>query len=133
MAGINNTPFSPNADLTAQLTGSGQPISGTTAITATANTTITSYIAGSTPTRYLTITSNGANYNVICANSVVPAGGIVTLNLINAAEAARTVTFLGGFRTNTTVVGVSSKLQMCMFVSDGTTLNMVAQSPTGAE
>jgi hypothetical protein len=129
-SGVNNTAFSPNPDFTAQLTGSGQPPYGNVNVNATANTTVTSILQYS---RYIAITATGVNYNVICANSVVPAGGIVNINCINGALAASTVTWGAGFRANTTTVGVSSKVQMCQFVSDGTTLNMVSQSPNGAE
>ena len=129
-SGVNNTAFSPNPDYVAQLTGSGQPVANNVSVTATANTTITSILQYS---RYVAITSNGANYNVITANSVVPAGGLVGINVINEVGPARTVTWGAGFRANTTTVGVSSKQNMCLFISDGTTLNMVAQSPTGAE
>ena len=129
-SGVNNTAFSPNPDFVAQLTGSGQPVWNTVSINATANTTVTSILQYS---RYIAITATGVNYNVITSNAVVPAGGIVVINCINGAQAARTVTWGAGFRANTTTVGVSSLVQMCMFVSDGTTLNMIAQSPSGAE
>ena len=131
-SGNTNNAFTPDANLVAQITGSGNPIAGNTTATyvASGNTSITSILQYS---RWVTMTTATGNTTVLTSNSVVPAGGIVTIQINNDSSSARTITWGTGFRSNTTTVGVASKAQVCLFISDGTTLNMVAQSPTGAE
>lgn len=115
---INNTPFSPNADLTAQLTGSGQPVPGTVLATyvASGNTDITPLLQY---TRYVRIVTATGNSTVITSFVASP-GGILLVQIDNDSGGARTITFSTGFRATATVVGTASKAFGLVFVSDGT-------------
>ncbi len=124
--GINNTPFSPNPDITAQLTGTGQPVPGN--VTATyvpsGNTDITSVLQFS---RFVAMTTATGNSTVL--TSYVPnPGAILNVQVTNDASGARTITFGTGFRATGTLVGTNSKVLLVQFISDGTTWNEVSRS-----
>lgn len=121
-----NTAFSPNPDLTCQLTGSGQSVPGAVAATyvASGSTDITALLQYS---RFVLITTATGNSSVI--SSFVPASGaILNIQIANDSGGARTITFSTGFRATATVVGTASKIILVQFVSDGTTWNEVARS-----
>lgn len=124
--GVNNTAFSPNPDITAQLTGTGQPVPGN--VTATyvpsGNTDITSILRFS---RFVAMTTATGNSTVL--TSYVPnAGGLLTVQVTNDASGARTITFGTGFRATGTLVGTNSKILLVSFASDGTTWNETGRS-----
>lgn len=129
-SGSGNSAFSPNADFTAQITGSGQPcVNYTATYVASGNTNVTSLLQ---TTRAILVTTATGNTTMLASNSVVPFGGRVVFQINNDSGGARTITWGNGFRSNTTTVGIASKAQLVEFMSDGTTLNMLGQSPTGA-
>ncbi len=123
---INNTAFSPNADITAQLTGTGQPVPGNVAATyvASGNTDITSVLQFS---RFVSITTATGNSTVLTSFVSSP-GGLLNLQVTNDASGARTLTFGTGFRSTGVLTGTNSKILLVQFVSDGTTWNEVARS-----
>lgn len=124
--GLNNTAFSPNADMTAQITGSGQPVPGTLAPTyvASGSTDITAILQYS---RYVEITTATGNSTVI-SSFVSTDGGRLVISIANDASGARTITFGTGFRSTGTVVGTASKVILVEFVSDGSTWNELCRS-----
>ena len=126
---INNA-FSANPDITCQLTGTGTGlVLPSVTYVASGNTLVSAAIFAS---RFVAVTTATGNSTFNATNSILPTGALVTFAITNDASGARTITWGTGFRTNTTTVGVASKVQMVLFVSDGTSLQMVAQSPTGA-
>lgn len=126
MAGTNNTPFSPNSDLVAQLTGSGQAIPGNPAPTyvASGNTDITSVLQY---TRFVPITTATGNSTVL-TSFVAKAGAPLNIQINNDASNPRTITFGTGFRSTGVVTGTNSKAILVAFVSDGTTWNEVGRT-----
>lgn len=123
-----NTAFSPNPDFIAQLTGTGQPISPSTAATyvASGNTDITAILRTST---FCSMTTATGNSTIFC-NTIFAAGTLKNVQINNDAVGARTITFGGsnGFRATGTVVGTNSKAILVQFISDGVTLNEIARS-----
>ena len=126
MAGTNNTPFSPNSDLVAQLTGSGQPVPAAIAPTyvASGNTDITSVLQF---TRFVPITTVTGN-STVNTSFVARAGAILHIQVNNDAANPRTITFGTGFRTTGTLTGTNSKIMLVAFASDGTTWNETART-----
>ena len=122
-----NTPFTPDPNLTGQLTGTGNPLSNTTAITwvSAGNTSITQALSY---TRFISTTTASGNSTFITSNGVLPAGALVHIQVNNDATAPRLITFGTGFRSNGTQAGTNSKASTFVFVSDGTTLNEFARS-----
>ena len=129
--GVNNTAFAPNADLTAQFTGSGAPVPGWTGPASVATGFVPFYAAviDLAPilqvTRWINIvTTAGVGNATINCSAVPPAGCKVSLQVNNDAGAARTITFGTGFRTTAaTLIGTASKIMIITFISDGITLN----------
>jgi hypothetical protein len=121
-----NTAFTPNPDLTAQITGSGNGVPGTVAATyvASGTTDVTAILAYS---RYVEITTATGN-STVATSGTYPKGARVAFQIFNDAGGARTITFGTGFRATATVVGTASKVILVEFVSDGTTLNELARS-----
>lgn len=124
--GINNTAFSPNADITAQLTGTGQPVPGNVTVTyvPSGNTDITTILQFS---RFVAMTTATGNTTVLTSFVASP-GGILNVQVTNDASGARTITFGTGFRATGTLVGTNSKILLVSFVSDGTTWNESSRS-----
>jgi hypothetical protein len=116
--GVNNTTFAPNADLVAQLTGSGQPVPGTVLATyvASGNTDITALLQYTRYVRIITATGN----STVISSFVASPGGLLFVQIDNDSGGARTITFSTGFRATGTVVGTASKAIVVAFVSDGT-------------
>lgn len=129
MAGTNNTPFTPNMDTVAQMSGTGAPFPFTTAVTYVSggNTDPTSVLFVSS---FASITTASGNTTVLMPTLKLAAGARRVIQINNDATAARTVTFSTGFRANGAITGTNSKAILIDFVSDGTTLNEVAR--TGA-
>jgi len=125
-----NTAFSPNPDLVAQVTGSGQPApgAGTTGLAPTYASSIEL-----APTlqysRFVAInTTSGVGNATITAAYVAQAGARLVVQINNDAGGARTITFSTGFRVTGTVVGTASKAILVGFCSDGTTWNEVSRT-----
>jgi hypothetical protein len=130
MAGTLNTPFTPDADITAQLTGSGRPNPGFNGA-ATIGAGYSPVYAASIDiapilqkSRFVLITTTaGVGNATITSSFVAPAGALLQIQIANDSGAARTITFSTGFRTTATVVGTASKIFLVDFTSDGTTWN----------
>jgi len=135
MAGIKNTPFTPDADITAQITGTGQPTPGFTGA-ASIGAGITPVYAASIElapflqkSRNIQINTTSGVGNATLTAAFVPASGsTLIIQVNNDATAARTITFGTGFRPTGTVVGTNSKAILVSFTSDGTTWNEKARS-----
>jgi hypothetical protein len=135
MAGTINTPFTPDADITAQLTGTGRPnpgFNGATTIGAgfapvyAATIELSPFLQKS---RFVSIVTTAAIGNATLTTLFVPAAGAqLAIQILNDASGARTITFGTGFRAAATVVGTASKIFVVEFVSDGTTWNELGRA-----
>lgn len=122
----NNTPFSPNADLTAQVTGSGGPVPGSVKPTYAATMALDAVMLYS---RYVEIVTTSAVGNATLTTGVgANPGARLIIQIDNDSGGARTITFGTGFRSTGTVVGTASKIFVVEFCSDGLTWNEVARS-----
>ncbi len=122
----NNTAFSPNADLTAQITGSGGPVPGSVKPTYAATMARDAVMLYS---RFVEIVTTSAVGNATLTTTVGAApGGRLVVQIDNDAGGARTITFSTGFRATGTVVGTASKAILVEFVSDGLTWNEISRS-----
>lgn len=129
MAGINNTPFTPDHDKVAQLTGTGRPtpgFNGSTTIGAgftpvyAASIDIAPFLVKSS---FVNITTTALGNATITCSNIPPAGAVCNIQIFNDAGGARTITFGTGFRASGTIVGTASRLATIEFISDGTTFN----------
>ncbi len=124
--GVNNTPFSPNSDITAQLTGSGNPIPGAVSPTYAATQDVTSILLYS---RFVLIAGvNSVSSTTTITTTYVPAAGAILNVQINAAGGTVTATFSTGFRPVTTAAPTVGTSMVVSFVSDGTTWNESGRS-----
>ena len=135
MAGIKNTPFTPDADIVAQITGTGQPTPGFNGASTTGSGVAPTYAASIElapflqKSRFVLITTNSTIGNsTLTAAYVAAAGAILNIQVANDASAARTITFSTGFRSTGVLTGTNSKILLVGFVSDGTIWNEVARS-----
>ena len=128
--GTNNTAFSPNADITAQITGSGAAVPGPVALTYSATQAIGPILQYS---RYAEI--NGSNTTsaacTVTTTTVALAGAGLTVNVKADATGTVTATFSTGFKTTGTVAATTSTNFPVKFVSNGTNWVEVAR-PTAA-
>ncbi len=130
MSGTNNTPFTPNADITAQITGTGAPVPGAVTLTYAATQDITALLRYS---RYVKITGSNTTSatTTITSNFVAPAGARLVVNVTADATGTVTATFSTGFKVVTTVAATLSTNFPVDFVSNGTNWVEVAR-PTAA-
>lgn len=135
MPAVKNTPFTPNPDIVAQLSGSGAAPAGFTGSSTLGAGFAPAYAATIElapflqTTRYIDIVTNSTIGNAtLTAAFVPPAGGLLTVEIDNDATAARTITFSTGFRSTGTVTGTNSKAIVVAFVSNGTTWNEFSRS-----
>lgn len=128
--GLNNTAFSPNPDIVAQLTGTGAPVPGAVALTYAATQAIEKLLQYS---RYIEI----AGSNTVSATCtittayVAPAGSLLVVNVKADSSGTVTATFSTGFKVVTTVAATLSTNFPVLFVSNGTAWVEVAR-PTAA-
>lgn len=119
MAGTNNTPFTPNADITAQMTGSGAPVPGAVALTYAATQAIAPILQYS---RYVEI--NGVNTTsattTVSTTFVALKGARLIVNVKADASGTVTATFGTGFKSTGTVAATLSTNFPVSFVSNGT-------------
>ena len=128
--GVNNTPFSPNPDITAQITGTGQPVPGALSPTFAATQDITSILQYS---RYVEIlgVSTVSSTCTITTSFVATPGAHLIVNVKASASGTVTATFSTGFKVVTTVAATQSTNFPVLFVSNGTAWVEVAR-PTAA-
>lgn len=117
-----NTAFTPNPDLVAQSSGSGNNIAGTVAIPYAATIALEKYLLGS---RFFTIALTGAL--TLTTAFVANAGAHLILQL-GSDGTGRTTTFSTGFRSTGTLAGTASDIFLIQFISDGTTWNELSRS-----
>jgi len=129
-SGYTNTAFSPNPDITAQITGSGQPNPTAASLTYAATQAIGSLLLGS---RYVEI--NGSNTTsatcTVTTTLIANAGAHLIVNVKADATGTVTATFSTGFKSTGTVAATSSTNFPVLFVSNGTAWGEVAR-PTAA-
>jgi len=117
--GVNNTAFSPNSDITAQLTGTGGPVPGAVSLTYAATQAIASILQYS---RYVEI--NGSNTTsattTVTTTFVPPKGARLIVNVLADSTGTVTATFSTGFKVTGTVAATSSTNFPIDFVSNGT-------------
>lgn len=128
--GVNNTAFSANADITAQLTGTGNPVPGAIALTYAATQAIESLM---TNTRYVEI--NGSNTTsatcTVTTKFVATPGAILVVNVLADSSGTVTATFSTGFKVTGTVAATASTNFPVLFVSNGVAWVELAR-PTAA-
>lgn len=128
--GVNNTAFSPNPDITAQITGTGQPVAGAISLTYSATQAIAPILLYS---RYVEI--NGVS--TVSATTTVTTGFVATpgahliVNVLASASGTVTATFSTGFKATGTVAATASTNFPVLFVSNGVAWVEVAR-PTAA-
>jgi hypothetical protein len=131
MAGTNNTPFTVDADLVAQASGTGRPSPGYNGSAAIGSGVTPVYAASIElapflqKSRFIIINTTALGAATITNAFAPPAPGCgdLVVQINNDAGAARTITFGTGFRAVSTVVGTASKAYLVSFYWDGLTWN----------
>lgn len=118
MAGTNNTPFTPNADITAQMTGSGAPVPGAISPTYAATQAIGSILQYSRYVRLLGVNATSATAT-ITTTFVAAAGAIMSVSC-EASGGTVTYTFSTGFKVSDTAVATVGTAMTVNFRSNGT-------------
>ncbi len=128
--GVNNTAFSPNADMVAQLTGSGQPVPGPVFPTFAATQAIGGILQYS---RYVEIRGSNTTSatTTITTTFVATPGSLLVVNVQADSTGTVTATFSTGFAVTGTVAATLSTNFPVLFVSNGTAWVEVAR-PTAA-
>jgi hypothetical protein len=124
--GVNNTSFSPNADKTAQLTGSGFVVPGGVVATLAATIALDPYQVNS---NFISITNTASISAVsVTTGAVANPGGLLFIQFNEYTGGSGALTFSTGFRSTGTVTPTSAKAIIVAFVSDGTTYNEFARA-----
>lgn len=128
--GVNNTAQSPNADIVAQMTGSGQPVPGAISLTYSATQAIAPILLYS---RYVEINgvSTVSTTTTVTTSFVATPGAQLIVNVLASASGTVTATFGTGFKTTATVAATASTNFPVTFVSNGVNWVEVAR-PTAA-
>lgn len=124
--GINNTAFSPNADKTAQVTGSGQPVPGSVSPTFAATQDISSILNYSTYVRLLGVNATSSTATVTTTN-VANAGALLTVSC-EASDGTVTYTFSTGFKVSATAAPTIGTALSVTFRSNGTNWVEISRS-----
>jgi len=128
--GVNNTPFSPNPDLTAQITGSGQPVPGKLSLTYAATQAIEPILQYSRYVEIAGVNTTSATCTVTTAFVATP-GARLIINTKADSSGTVTTTFGTGFKSTGTCAATSSTNFPVEFVSNGTAWVEVCR-PTAA-
>jgi len=124
--GVNNTSFDPNADKTAQLTGSGNVVPGGVVATLAATIALDSYQVNS---NFISITNTASISAVtVTSGAIANPGGLLFVQFNQYTGGSGALTFSTGFRSTGTVTPTSAKAIVVAFVSDGTTYNEFARA-----
>ena len=126
-SGVNNTTFSPNPDITAQITGTGNPIPGTVNPPFAASIALEPYLASSRFIQVLGVSSVSATSTLTTAFVANP-GAHLTVQCNASSSGTVTYTFSTGFKSTGTAAPTASTRLLVLFVSDGTTWNEVART-----
>jgi hypothetical protein len=128
--GVNNTAFSPNADMVAQMTGSGQPVPGALSPTYAATQAIEGILQYSRYVEINGVSTVSATCTITTAFVATP-GAHLIVNVKASSSGTVTATFSTGFKVVTTVAATASTNFPVLFVSNGTAWVEVAR-PTAA-
>ena len=128
--GVNNTPFSPNPDITAQITGTGQPVPGALSLTYSATQSIEPILQYSRYVEINGVSTTSAACTVTSAFVATP-GARLIINTKASASGTVTTTFGTGFKSVSTCAATASTNFPVEFVSNGTAWVEVAR-PTAA-
>ena len=128
--GVNNTAFSPNPDIVAQLTGTGAAVPGAVTPTYASTMALDSILQYS---RFVKI--NGVNTTsatcTVTTGTIALAGSLLVIDTSADASGTVTLTFGTGFKSVGTVAATSSTNFPVLFVSNGTAWVEVGR-PTAA-
>ncbi len=117
--GINNTAFSPNADKTAQITGSGGPVPGSVSPTFAATVALDTVLNYSTYVRMLGVSTVSSTCTLTSSN-VAAAGAILDVACEASSSGTVTYTFSTGFKVSATAAATLSTSMTVSFRSNGT-------------
>lgn len=125
--GVNNTAFNPNADITSQITGTGNPVPGTINPTFASTISLNTILQYSRFVQILGVSTVSAT-TTITTGFVATPGGRLAVQLNASASGTVTATFSTGFKATGTLAATSSTRILIDFVSDGTTWNEVSRT-----
>lgn len=129
--GINNTAYSPNPDIIAQMTGTGQPVPGAIAPTYAATMAIESLLQHS---RYIEINgvSTVSATCTITSAFVANPGSFLVVNVKASASGTVTATFSTGFKVVGTVAATASTNFPVLFIASSSGNWVEVARPTAA-
>lgn len=116
--GVNNTAFSPNADMVAQITGSGQPVPGAISPTYAAAQEIGAILQYS---RFVIIDGvNATSATCTITTTFVGTPGAILSVAVRGGGGTVTATFSTGFKVSATAAATIGTLMTVNFRSNGT-------------
>lgn len=115
----NNTPFTPNADKIAQMTGSGNPVAVSPVPTFAAAVSLTTILVAGTFARVPGVNATSATCTLTTAY-VAPAGARCAVMCGSVAAGTVTYTFGTGFKVSGTAAATTLTYMTVNFISDGT-------------
>jgi hypothetical protein len=114
--GVTNTTFDPNADLTAQITGSGNPVSAALSQTPSATPYAIDALLQQ-GTRYIEITTAASPGALsLTSSTTLNAGARLVIKVIQYSGGSAAVTFSTGFNSTGTVTPSSTNAILVEFV-----------------
>ena len=116
--GLNNTAFSPNADKTAQLTGSGEPVPGAISPTFAATVDVSNILNYSTYVRIIGVNATSATCTI--TTTVVGNAGAILAVACEGSDGTVTYTFSTGFKVSATAAATVGTAMTVTFRSNGT-------------
>lgn len=116
--GITNTAFSPNPDIVAQITGTGQPVGGAISLTFSATQAIGPILQYSRYVEINGVSTVSATATVTTAFVATP-GARLIVNTLASASGTVTTTFSTGFKSTGTCAATASTNFPVEFVSNG--------------
>jgi type IV secretory pathway TrbL component len=119
MAGTNNSPFTPNADKVAQLTGSGAPVPGTVSPTFAAAVALAAVLQYSTYVRMLGVSTVSSTCTLTTAGAA-PVGAFLSVSCEASASGTVTYTFGTGFKASATAAATVTTAMTVNFRGNGT-------------
>ncbi len=129
--GVTNTAFSPNPDLLAQLTGSGQPVPGSVAPTFAATMAIEPTLQSSRYVEIKGVSTVSATVTITTAFVANP-GALLIVNVQASASGTVTATFGTGFKATGTVAATASTNFPVAFVASSSGNWVELARPTAA-
>lgn len=118
MAGTNNTPFSFNSDIVAQITGTGAPVPGAVSPTYAATQAVGGILQYSSYVLIDGVNATSATCT-ITSTYVAPKGARCAI-AVRGGGGTVTATFSTGFKVSATAAATSGTLMTVSFISNGT-------------